>query len=122
MNYKPLNMFLTQSDKLRELILENPDLPIIVSVDSDVVADDCGYWYAPELRFRIGEILDCEQPVNEERVYTDRDAFYEDVQYMVECEPGSENLTDEEFVSRVKETMAAFDSYWKPVIIIEGSI
>ena len=27
-----------------KLIEENPDLPIVPMVDSEVVADDCGYW------------------------------------------------------------------------------
>lgn len=30
--------------ELFKLIQENPDLPIVPMVDSDVVADDCGHW------------------------------------------------------------------------------
>ena len=30
--------------KIIKLIEENPDLPIVPMVDSEVVADDCGYW------------------------------------------------------------------------------
>ena len=64
--YKPLNMFTKQTDELKKLIAEYPDYPIIVMVANEVVADDYyGWWYAPRLRFSIGEILDCEQEVLE---------------------------------------------------------
>ena len=78
--FKPLNMFTKATDELKELIAKYPDYPIVVLVDSEVVADDdYGWWYAPEIRFNIGEILDCEQDINDERVYVDRDEFEEDL-------------------------------------------
>ena len=78
--YKPLNMFLKQTDELKELIAKYPDYPIVVIVDSEVVADyDYGWWYAPEIRFGIGEILDCEQDVDDEKTYIDRDELEEDM-------------------------------------------
>ena len=77
--YKPLDMFLKQTDELKELIAKYPDYPIVVLVDSEVVADDYGWWYAPEIRFGIGEILDCEQDVDDEKTYIDRDEFEDDL-------------------------------------------
>jgi hypothetical protein len=72
MKYRPLDMFLKQTDELKELIAKYPDYPIVVIVDSEVVADyDYGWWYAPEIRFGIGEILDCEQDVDDEKTYID---------------------------------------------------
>lgn len=31
-------------EELFKLMQENPDLPVVPMVDSDIVADDCGYW------------------------------------------------------------------------------
>lgn len=42
--YKPLNMFLKQTDELKELITKYPDYPIVVIVDSEVVADSDYGW------------------------------------------------------------------------------
>ena len=123
MKYRPLDMFLKQTDELKELIAKYPDYPIVVIVDSEVVADyDYGWWYAPEISFGIGEILDCEQDIDEEKTYVDRDDFEEDVQYNVECDENFENVTDEEFDAEVKRIMTEYEPYWKKVIQIRASV
>lgn len=123
MKYRPLDMFLKQTDELKELIAKYPDYPIVVIVDSEVVADyDYGWWYAPEIRFGIGEILDCEQNIDEEKTYVDRDDFEEDVQYNVECDENFENATDEEFDAEVKRIITEYEPYWKKVIQIRASV
>ena len=123
MKYKPLDMFLKQTDELKELIAKYPDYPIVVIVDSEVVADyDYGWWYAPEIRFGIGEILDYEQNIDEEKTYVDRDDFEEDVQYNVECDENFENATDEEFDAEVKRIITEYEPYWKKVIQIRASV
>lgn len=38
-----------------KLIEENPDLPIVPMVDSEVVADDCGYWLGKWGRCEVTE-------------------------------------------------------------------
>ena len=119
MKYKPLNMFFKQTDELKKLIAENPDLPICVVVSSDVVYEDWGSWYAPKLSFELGEILDCEQDINDEKVYTDRDDFEEDVQYILAC---GDELTDEEYEKKVAEIMAKYEPFWKDVIVIYGNV
>ena len=117
--YKPLNMFLTQTDELKELIAKYPDYPIVVIVDSEVVADyDYGWWYAPEIRFSIGKILDCEQDIDEEKTYTDRDEFKEDIEYHLSCYDEYENLSDENFDYLVEKTYQEYEPYWKKVIQI----
>ena len=122
MSYRPLNMFTKQTDELKELIAKYPDYPIVVIVDSEVVGDDYGWWYAPEIRFSIGEILDCEQNIDEEKTYVDRDDFEEDVQYNVECDENFKNATDEEFDAEVKRIMTEYEPYWKKVIQIRASV
>ena len=123
MEYKPLNMFMKQTDELQKLIAEHPDYPIVVLCSSDVVADDgYSYWYAPKLSFSIGEILDCEQDVNDEKTYSDRDDFEDDVRYMFECDSQYDNLSSEEFDELVKNELEKYEPYWKDVIIIYADI
>lgn len=38
-----------------KLIEENPELPVVPMVDSDVVADDCGYWLGKWGRCEVTE-------------------------------------------------------------------
>ena len=120
--YKPLNMFTKQTDELKELIMEHPDYPIVVMVDSDVVCDDYGWWYAPSLKFSIGEILDCEQEINEEKTYIDRDDFEEDVTDILCDKEEYEDLSDEEFNKVVQEELKKYDPYWKKVIQIMADV
>ena len=123
MKYRPLDMFVKQTDDLKELITQYPDYPIVVIVANEVVDDDYyGWWYAPCLSFDIGEILDCEQDIDEEKTYVDRDDFEEDVQYNVECDENFENVTDEEFDAEVKRIMTEYEPYWRKVIQIRADV
>ena len=122
MKYRPLDMFLKQTDELKELIAKYPDYPIVVIVDSEVVADDYGWWYAPEIRFGIGEILDCEQDIDEEKTYTDRDEFKEDIEYHLSCYDEYENLSDENFDYLVEKTYQEYEPYWRKVIQIYADV
>ena len=123
MKYKPLDMFLKQTDELKELIAKYPDYPIVVIVDSEVVADyDYGWWYAPEIRFGIGEILDCEQDVDDEKTYIDRDELEEDIEEILSCDNRYENLSDEDFNKIVEKELNKYEPYWKKVIQIRASV
>lgn len=121
--YKPLNMFTKQTDELKELIAKYPDYPIVVIVDSEVVAgDDYSWWYAPEIRFGIGEILDCEQDIDEEKTYIDRDEFEDDLRDNLSWDEIYDKLSDEEFDKVVEEKLNEYESYWKKVIKIYATI
>ena len=121
--YRPLGMFTAQTDKLKKPIAEHPDLPIVVIVNAEVVADDdYNWWYAPDISFSLGEILDCEQDVNDMKVYTDRDDFEEDLQNILCDLEEFENATDEEFNQAVKEQLADYEPYWKQVIQIRADV
>ena len=122
MEYKPLNMFTKQTEELKALIQEHPDYPIVVLVGSEVVADDdYRWWYAPELKYKITEILDCEQDVDEMKVYSDRDDFKEDIENML-ADDVDENISDEEFDKLVEAELQKYEKYWKPVIAIYADV
>jgi len=121
--FRPLNMFAEQTDELKRLIEEHPDYKIIVCVASEVVSEEEGSWYAPSLSFRLGEILDIEQDINDEKIYTDRDDFEEDVRYCFECDDSiPEDISEEEFDKLVEKEMQKYEPYWKDVIVIYADI
>lgn len=119
--YRPLGMFTAQTDELKKLIAEHPDLPIVVIVNAEVVADDdYNWWYAPDVSFSLGELLDCDQDVNDMKVYTDRDDFEEDLRDVMSNQEEYENATDEEFDKAVEEEIKKFEPYWQQVIQIRA--
>lgn len=123
MKYRPLDMFVKQTDDLKELITQYPDYPIVVIVSSDVVADD-GYawWYAPSIRFGIGEILDCEQDIDEEKTYIDRDEFEEDLIDKLSWDEIYDKLPDAEFDKIVEQKLNEYEPYWRKVIQIRADV
>ena len=123
MKYRPLDMFLKQTDELKELIAKYPDYPIVVIVDSEVVAgDDWGSWYAPEIRFSIGEILDYEQDIDDEKTYIDRDELEDDLRDKLSWDEIYDKLSDEEFDKVVEEKLKEYEPYWKKVIQIYATV
>ena len=121
--YRPLNMFSKQTDEFKELIAKYPDYPIVILCNYEVCNDDSYYWwYAPEIRFGIGEILDCEQDINDERVYTDRDEFEEDLTDILADSGDYDETTDEEFDNIVKIELLKYEPYWKKVIQIYADV
>lgn len=109
------------SDELKRLIAENPDLPILVACDNDLFCDYYASTIAPSISFYVGEFLDCDQEVNEERVYFDRDEFLEELSYKLEDFPEFEDLTQEEFDKAVEAEFDKYSSYWQKAIIINAS-
>lgn len=108
------------SDELKQLIAENPDLPIVVLVGRYAALDDYGYTYCTKIHFSIEEILDCELPFGEGYVYNDRDDFEDALSdYLAECEE-HENLSDEEFQTLLIKELSKYEPYWKKVIAITG--
>lgn len=64
---------MNKTEQLLKLIKENPDLPVVPMVDSEVVADDCGYWLGAWGYCEVNEYY-----LGEERIHF-RDGDEEDV-------------------------------------------
>ena len=59
---------------LQKLISENPDLPVLAKVDSEIVMDDSYAWWLGSIGFaEIGEYV-----IYNERFYFDKDDFCEE--------------------------------------------
>ena len=110
---------LTASDELRRLIIENPDLPLLIFAGEDANPGDYSYTSCSSCHAEVGEFLDCMQEVNDERCYTDRDTFAEDL---------ADNLygdlhddwtgTDGEWDKYVEDQVAEYNPYWRKAIIL----
>ena len=113
---------LNSNETLKELINQYPTYPIVVLVNEEVVYD-YGYstWYAPEVYCYVGEILE-NQDINDERIFSDRDEFEEELADAYCDLDEFKNLTDEEFHDIILEKVKESDPYWKDCIIIYATV
>lgn len=108
---------LTQpTDELRKLILENPDLPIVVLAGEDANIGDYSYMFCTQISFSLGEILDCDFYDYDDAVFIDRDRLEE---YIADglCDI-YRDMPDDEFYAMVEEEANKYEPYWKDVIMI----
>lgn len=94
--------------ELRKFITENPELPIVVLAGDEANSGDYQYAYCSHVECKIGEILDCELPFDDDRIliFCDRDDFRETLGDFL-CD-----LSDEEFERELEK----YEPYWKKVI------
>lgn len=105
-----------QSDELKKLILENPDLPIVVLVSDDATSGNYCWTYCSSIHSRIEEILDCDYYRHDDTVFTDRDDLKEQIEdnlYDEYCDK-----TEEEYTEAINKKMEELEPYWKKVIAI----
>lgn len=108
------------SQKLRKLMEENPDLPIVVLADEDANCGYCGWMYCSDISFGIDEILDCDFYDYDDTVFTDRDRFEEKISDDIYDEYG-DRISNEEFDDKVKKEVEKYERYWRKVIAIYAS-
>lgn len=108
---------LTQpTDELRKLILENPDLPIVVLAGEDANSGWSGYMFCTSISFSIGEILDYNFYGYDGSVFIDRNDLEEII-----IDNFSDEYPDipiEEFNALVEKEVKKYEPYWKDVIMI----
>lgn len=103
---------------LRQMLLNYPDLPLLVFAGEDANSGDYYYMSCCSINANIGEFLDCEQTINDERIYEDRDDFRQDVADLLADMDENCTLSSEEFDAKVDATVAQYDPYWKKCIIV----
>lgn len=109
---------LHSADELKQLIVENSDLPILVFAGDNANIGDYSYTSCSYIKAYKGEFLDCAQTVNDCMCYTDRDDFEEDVANVLAGEERYRDLSDDEFNALVERTVNEYDDFWKPCIIL----
>ena len=102
------------TDGLRKLIMEHPNLPMLVFAGEECNRGDYSYMCCTTVRAEIGEYLDCKNEASDEIIFTDRSSFEEELE---EAFWGSE-LSEDEFEKMIDEKMKGYEPYWKPVILV----
>ena len=105
-----------ESDELKKLILENPDLPIVVLAGEDSNNGYCGWMFCSRISFDIVEILDCDFYDYNDSVFMDRDRLEEYIADSI-CDDYAD-LSDEDFDKEVKKRVEEFEPYWIKAIAI----
>ncbi len=103
------------TEKLKKMILENPDLPLVVFAGEEASSYDDSWTCCTDVSIEKGEILDCKGP-KDERLYTDREEHEDDVGEELYDEDG--DIPDEEYEKLLKERMSKYEEYWTDCIIL----
>lgn len=105
-----------KSDELRKLILENPNLPIVVLAGEGVSDGDHAWTFCGSISFGIEDILDCDYTASDDTVFVDRGSLEEAV---------SDDLYDDycdkpesEYEAAVKARLNELEPFWTKVIAI----
>ena len=106
---------INKTDKLRKMILENPDLPLVVFAGEEANSGDYSWMGCTDVYFEIGKVLDAAGP-NGEKIYLDVDDLEDDVGDLLYDEVG--DIPDPEYGAMLKERMSKYDDDWVDCIII----
>lgn len=110
------NYLATETDELKRLILENPELPMVILANEDSTSGDYGWTFCSRISFYIEEILDCDFYDYNDTVITDRDRLEELVDDRLWDE--YHDKSEEEYDAAVKRELEKYEPYWKKVIAI----
>ena len=98
---------LQEFDEIRKLILDHPELPLIFSE-----------WDGDGIMAEIGEVLDCQQEINDEIVYTSRDDFEADILYSIVELTGYDDRPEKWYEKEAKRIASEYEPYWRDCILI----
>ena len=105
-----------ESDELKNLILEHPDLPLVVLVADDACFGDFSWTFCGSISFQIDEILDCDYVDSDDTVFTDRTRLEEKIAddlYDDYCDK-----PQEDYEAAIKRKLEELEPYWTKVIAI----
>ena len=109
-------MYTQKTDELRRLILENPDLPIVVLAGEEASGSGFYWTYCSSISFHIGEMLDCDFYDYDDAIFTDRDRLREKIEDDLWKE--YHERSDKEYDAAIEREVAKYEPYWKRVIAI----
>ena len=101
--------------ELKQLIIENPDLPLIFFATDEANSGDWSSELASARGYK-GIVLDC-NGVRDDRIYTDESDLEEDISDMLFDEHGHD-WSDEEYDKAIAEKMKEYEPHWVEAIII----
>lgn len=108
------------TDELKRIIAENPDLPIVVLTG----VEENRWMYCSKISFEVGELLDAEVPY-QESVETDRINFEGQIEEWMwnewlwnEMSEEDTEPDEEKFKIALEKEKEKYEPYWKKVIAI----
>ncbi len=102
-------------EQLRKLLIEHPDLPLIVFAKDSANSGDYYAMSCTDISAEVGEFLDCQQQYNDCYCFTDRDEFRDEIAETVYLD---QEITDEQLERETERIFAEYEPYWKPCIIL----
>lgn len=106
-----------QNKKLLKLVEENPTLPLVFFVCSKDVCDDYYYTFMKSSRVELGTIY--ESDIND-RIYTDKDDYVEDLCDYFSDDIRYSSLNDEEYEKEMQKEADKVPHY-DAIIVYIGS-
>lgn len=103
---------------VRKLMIDNPDLPVCFLATEEANTGDYCTMFCTSVYAEIGEILDCQQDINDEIIFTDRDYFEEQVYDRVTLAHEDEDRPDEWYEKEAERVAAEYEPYWKKCILV----
>lgn len=107
------------TEKLKQLIAEHPDYPIVVLAGEEANGGDYAWMFCSDVSFAVDEILDTDYYDHDDTVFTDRDRLEEYIEDMLYDEYSEK--PQEEYDRAIKAKVAELEPFWVKVIAIYAS-
>lgn len=113
-----------KTDKLRELILQRPELPIVVLTDYEVVVDDSySCWYGQDVTFSIEKLIQIQRRYDDYWTTVNDESDLKDyLENELADMDDYKDLSDSEFDELVKAKLKEYEPLWSECIVIRSSI
>lgn len=105
-----------ETEELRKLILENPELPIVILANEDSSNADYGWTFCSSISFYIEEILDCDFYDYNDEVFTEKERLEEKI--ADDLYDDYHDKSEKEYEAAIKREVEKYEPYWKKVIVI----
>lgn len=125
MKITPMNIVHDSTD-LRKLIIDNPDLPIVIISNEESCIEDSVDTYMGKVNCYVCEILNAEVGSDCRgyyRVFDDRQDFEEELAILLEDELSDDDfksMSNDEFERLLQERMKEYEPYWTKAIVIKA--
>lgn len=106
-----------ETDELRKMIIEHPELPIMVLAGEDSWNGEHGYTCCSKVYCTIEEVPDYDLLDGNDCIFTDREEFADFMDDKC-CEELDEDMDENEYEKRLGYRIHNYDKYWKKVITI----
>lgn len=112
------HFLLNDCEELKELMFENPDLPLLFMAGNTGNDGDFMYMSCHSVNASKCELLDYSPNFGDGSIYTSRDQLREDVEFHLLDNKENLNLSEKELSKLVDEEMEKYEDKWSECIIV----